>query len=260
MTRYRYTVIAPNGRKRSGQIEAGSRDQAEALISSDGDLLIDLSDTEQRRLFSLERSSDLPSSTATDFALELAGLLTAGASLRRALDIQTEGRSKPAELARSIRKHIDEGGTLSSGLKASGGSGTLLAEFAAAGEAGAGLETLLDVGGRFLAARQQALSEIRRRARLSCFHCPPRHGRCGHYHPCGRSSPCADPRGIRQRLCAVDARRHRYLADHPQHTNPAFPGRRATCAVPLGQIFECKARIQSMVMANASVWDNRQRS
>ena len=161
MTRYRYTVIAPNGRKRSGQIEAGSRDQAEALISSDGDLLIDLSDTEKRRLLSLERSRDLPSSTATDFALELAGLLTAGASLRRALDIQTEGRSKPAELARSIRKHIDEGGTLSSGLKASGGSGTLLAEFAAAGEAGAGLETLLDVGGRFLAARDQALSEIR---------------------------------------------------------------------------------------------------
>lgn len=161
MTRYRYSVISPDGRKRIGHIEAHGKQQAEKLILASDDLLIELEVTSARKRFKLERKQTVSEATAAEFGLELSGLLSAGAPLRRALDIQSEGKTQTAILAQNVRRRIDTGLALSEALEEAGGSAVLLSEFSAAGEAGAGLERLLASGARFLNARQQAVSELK---------------------------------------------------------------------------------------------------
>lgn len=161
MTLYRFSAIGHDGRKRRGQIEASDRDQARYLLSSNGDLVLDLEESGKRNWLKFERRIEIAPQTASDFALELSGLLTAGASLRKALDIQADGDGAVAKFAASVRRDIEAGRSLSLALRSAGGAAETLAEFAAAGEAGAGLDELMAGAGRFLAARDEAVAKIK---------------------------------------------------------------------------------------------------
>lgn len=161
MARFQYSSIDRNGARRKGTISASGEAQARQHIAAGGELLIDIREASRRRWFALEQRSSISPMEAAAFASELAALLKAGAPLRNALEIQTKGRSAASRLARDVLKTIDVGGSLSSSLRQAGGGATLLAEFAAAGEAGAGLDTLLDKGAGFLNDRAAALSKIR---------------------------------------------------------------------------------------------------
>ncbi|MCH9752466.1 MAG: type II secretion system F family protein [Alphaproteobacteria bacterium] len=161
MTLYRFSAIGHDGRKRRGQIEASDRDQARYLLSSNGDLVLDLEESGKRNWLKFERRIEITPQTASDFALELSGLLSAGASLRKALDIQVDGDGAVARFAASVRRDIEAGRSLSLALRSAGGAAETLAEFAAAGEAGAGLDELMAGAGRFLAARGEAVAKIK---------------------------------------------------------------------------------------------------
>lgn len=161
MTLFRFSAIGQDGRKRRGQIEASDRDQARYLLSSNGDLVVDLEESGKRNWLKFERRTEISPQTASDFALELSGLLTAGASLRKALDIQADGDGAVAKFAASVRRDIEAGRSLSLALRSAGGAAETLAEFAAAGEAGAGLDELMAGAGRFLAARGEAVTKIK---------------------------------------------------------------------------------------------------
>lgn len=161
MTRFRYSALGPDGKKISGTLEAPDVSQAKRQILASGDRLIDLKDASKRSWVKLERRTNIKPRHASEFALELSGLLVAGAPLRKALDIQTAGQGKSAQLASAVVRSIDTGGSLSAGLRTVGGSAATLAEFAEAGEAGAGLDALLKSGGEFLQARAEATDKIR---------------------------------------------------------------------------------------------------
>lgn len=161
MARFQYSAIDRNGARRKGSISAPGEAQARQLIAAGGDLLIDIRESSKRRWFTLEQRTAISTLEASAFASELAALLKAGAPLRNALDIQSKGRSAASHLARDVLKAIDAGGSLSSALRNAGGAGALLAEFSAAGEAGAGLETMLAKGADFLSDRSAVLSKIR---------------------------------------------------------------------------------------------------
>ena len=161
MTRFRYVAVGPDGSRKAGHLDAPGEADARRMVSSSGDLLVELQDASRRNWLKLERRTVLPPAAAAEFALELSGLLGAGAPMRKALDIQSGGSGPTARLAGAVLTHVDNGGSLSDALRQAGGSATLLAEFAAAGEAGAGLDTLMESGGRFLKARTDAISRIR---------------------------------------------------------------------------------------------------
>lgn len=161
MTLYRYVSVGPNGVRKSGQLEAAGEPEARRLVSSNGDLLIEIQSAARRNWLQLERRTNLAPAAAAEFALELSGLLGAGAPLRKALDIQSGGNGPTARLAGAVLSHVDNGGSLSEALRQAGGAAVMLAEFAAAGEAGAGLDTLMSSGGRFLKARTDAMARIR---------------------------------------------------------------------------------------------------
>jgi type II secretory pathway component PulF len=160
MTRYRYISVGPDGKRRTGQFDAAGEQEARRTVSANGELLVELKEAGQRDWFRLEHSRTPSPLAAANFALELSGLLGAGAPLRKALEIQSGGAGASSRLAYSVLAHIDNGGSLSSALRQQGGGAELLAEFAAAGEAGAGLDRLLASGGQFLKARQDAISRI----------------------------------------------------------------------------------------------------
>lgn len=161
MARFQYSAIDKRGARHKGTITAPGEAQARQQIASGGDLLIDIRESSKRRWFVLERRTSASAIEIAAFGSELAALLRAGAPLRNALDIQSKGRSAASRLAREAARGIDAGGTLSSALRHAGGDARLLAEFAAAGEAGAGLDALLEQGAAFLADRSQVLSRIR---------------------------------------------------------------------------------------------------
>ena len=161
MTQFRYISLGSDGTRKSGRLEAADEAGARRIISASGDLLVELRDASRRSWLRLERRTDVPPAIAADFALELSGLLRAGAPVRRALDIQSGTPGGAGKLAGAVLTHIENGGSLSAGLRQAGGSAVMLAEFAAAGEAGAGLDTLMESGGRFLKARTDAISRIR---------------------------------------------------------------------------------------------------
>lgn len=162
MKLYRYVSIGPDGKKTSGRVNAADKAYAQRFVTGSGELLVELELVGTRRWLKFERRRDIDLATASSFALELSGLIEAGAPLKQALDIQSDGTSDSARLAKSIGGHIEAGSSLSNGLRQAGGAATLLAEFAAAGEAGAGLSTMLDVGGRFLRARNEAIVRLKR--------------------------------------------------------------------------------------------------
>lgn len=161
MMLYRYTTLDHQGQKRKGQIFARDSKQALSLLSSNGDLVVDLEEAAKRNWFKLERSLTITPRRASEFSIELAGLLSAGASLRKALDIQAEGRHDIAKFARAVRRDIDAGRTFSTALRSAGGAAETLAEFASAGEAGAGLDEIMEAAGRFLSARDEAIGKIK---------------------------------------------------------------------------------------------------
>jgi general secretion pathway protein F len=171
MPNYRYTILDTKGRQRSGRIEAYDLETAKRAVTANGDVLVDLSVSTRRDWFRYESNSDLSLPNAASFATELAGLLKAGAPLRKALAITADGKSAAASVAAACLKSLDEGYSLSYGLRQFKGGGHVLSEFARAGEAGAGLGALLDSGGRFLAARVEAVARIRKAFAYPIFIC-----------------------------------------------------------------------------------------
>ncbi len=169
--RFRYSSIDASGKRVRGQVEALTEEDARAYIVNSGELLVDLAPQHHRTWFKLETQSEISLETAARFALELSGLIEAGAPLRKALDIQTDGQGKVSALAKGAIKQIDIGGSLSSALRQSGGAAVLLSEFVAAGEAGAGLDRMLGTGGRFLHARAEAFARIRSALAYPMFIC-----------------------------------------------------------------------------------------
>lgn len=158
---FQYVSIGVDGRRRSGQIEAIGPDEARRQIVAEGSRVVSISETTKRHWFEFESRRDMPMETVSAFALELAGLLRAGAPLRQALEIQADGRGGPPALAKEVLRSIENGGSIAAALKSRGGASALLGEFAAAGESGAGLDHLLERGGAFLGARAEALAKIR---------------------------------------------------------------------------------------------------
>jgi general secretion pathway protein F len=158
---YRYVSIGKTGNKSTGTIEAQSADEARQFVSGNGELLVELMEADKRNWFKLEHRPDVSLGVASIFALELATLVQAGAPLRKALEIQSDGKGETCRLAKLAIKQIEAGGSLSSGLRQAGGAAELLAEFVAAGEAGAGLGLMLETGGKFIRARAEAFSRIR---------------------------------------------------------------------------------------------------
>lgn len=162
MTEFAYTVIDPTGRERRGVIEAHSQQMAQATLHNDGDLILDIRPARKRQWFKLERKTRVSNKQAASFAMELAGLLNAGAPIRKALAIQSDGAGKTADLAASCTRALDRGNALSSALAGYGGAAQLLAEFVRAGESGAGLTDLLSRGGQFLETRATVMSRLTR--------------------------------------------------------------------------------------------------
>lgn len=159
---YRYVSITSSGTRITGKVEARDADEAKRFVSDAGEYLIELNEASRRNWLSFERDrADVSLETASVFAIELATLVEAGAPLRKALEIQSDGNSKVSRLAALCIKQLDNGGSLSSALRQAGGSAGLLAEFAAAGETGAGLGPMLETGGEFLRARAEAMARIR---------------------------------------------------------------------------------------------------
>lgn len=159
---YRYVSINDAGTRVTGTVEARSSEEARRFVADNGEFLVELNKGDERSWLKLERGrGDISLQTASVFALELATLVEAGAPLRKALDIQSDGKSKVSHLASLAIKQLENGGSLSSALRQAGGSAALLAEFAAAGEAGAGLGKMLKTGGEFLRARAEAFARIR---------------------------------------------------------------------------------------------------
>ncbi|MEM6554511.1 MAG: type II secretion system F family protein [Pseudomonadota bacterium] len=169
MTEYTYTVIDPTGRERKGVIEARSRQVAQATLHNDGDLILDIRPARKRQWLKLEKKSNVSHKEAAAFALELAGLLNAGAPIRKALAIQSDGSGMTADLAASCTRALDRGNALSSALSGYGGAAKLLAEFVRAGEAGAGLNELLLRGGQFLETRALVMSRLTRAIAYPAF-------------------------------------------------------------------------------------------
>lgn len=161
MTGYRFVSVTRDGIKRTGQITAPGEEEARRAVLADGDLLISLTRADQRHWMKLEAGKEPPSRNVAAFAAELAGLLGAGAPMRKALEVQATGTGSTSLLALSVLRQLENGGSLSAALRQEGRSCALLAEFAAAGEAGGGLEPLLLSGARFLESRRSALERAR---------------------------------------------------------------------------------------------------
>ncbi|MEO1017712.1 MAG: type II secretion system F family protein [Pseudomonadota bacterium] len=160
MAEFAYTVIDATGRERKGVIEAGSLHVARATLNNDGDLVLDIRPARKRQWLKLEKKSQVSYKQAAAFAMELAGLLNAGAPIRKALAIQSDGTGVTADLAATCIRALDRGDALSSALAGHGGAAQLLAEFVRAGESGAGLNDLLLRGGQFLETRAIILSRL----------------------------------------------------------------------------------------------------
>ncbi|MEO0883017.1 MAG: type II secretion system F family protein [Pseudomonadota bacterium] len=161
MTLFRYSSIGPDGTKISGRIDADSADEAQRFVSGAGEFLVDLSPVAERRWLKLERQKEIKLHVAGSFAIELAGLIEAGAPLDKALTILSEGTTPSARLSRAILAHIESGRSFSVALREAGGACILLAEFVSAGEAGVGLSTMLHTGGTFLTTRSEAARKTR---------------------------------------------------------------------------------------------------
>ncbi|MEO1016020.1 MAG: type II secretion system F family protein [Pseudomonadota bacterium] len=161
MSLFLYRALDPNGRKRSGEIEASDLAAARFALSQRGETVVDLRVADQALRFQLERSRGLSVRVAAAFATELAALLKAGAPLRRALDILGEGRTLTAALARDLAEGVDQGQWLSRLLESRGGAGPLLARFVEAGEAGAGMSEMCAKAGGFLKARADVADQVR---------------------------------------------------------------------------------------------------
>ncbi len=161
MTLFKYTGMQKSGKKVSGQLEAENISHAKQLIRSKDLYIVDLSPSKKREFFKFERDISPKPNEVSIFAIELAGLLKAGAPLRKALEIQSKGQGTQADMAKNVSITIDNGGKLSEGIKELGPSAQILAEFTSAGESGAGLDVLLQNGGEFIRSRQEALSKIK---------------------------------------------------------------------------------------------------
>lgn len=161
MIQFRYTGMTNTGKKTSGHLEANDEHHAKQLIRSKGLYIVELNKRNERQFLKLEKNISAKPQDISIFAIELAGLLKAGAPLRKALEIQSKGNGKQAHMAANISTKIDNGGKLSEGIREIGLSAHLLAEFAAAGENGAGLDKLLENGGEFIRARHQAITRIK---------------------------------------------------------------------------------------------------
>jgi general secretion pathway protein F len=156
-----YRSISPEGHKQSGMVEASSLVEARRLINAKGETLLDLRATDQKRRFQLEKSNAPTIQLTGRFAGELAPLLNAGAPLRQALSILSEGTGKTSSMARDLADGIDRGERLSSLITAQGGSAILLGRFIEAGEKGAGLAIMCERAASFLNTRAQAAEKIR---------------------------------------------------------------------------------------------------
>lgn len=168
---YRYVAITPEGQKIKGQVDAASEIAAKRYVQNNGEFLIDLREAKKREWLKLETQKDPSLAAVSSFALELAGLIEAGAPLRKALDIQADGKGPVSVLAGNAIKMVETGGTFSEALRQSGDAAKLLAEFVAAGEAGAGLDRMLATGGSFLRQREEALAKIKSALAYPLFIC-----------------------------------------------------------------------------------------
>ena len=88
-------------------------------------------------------------------------MLSAGAPLRQALDIQATGKRREAEIARAVKQSVEAGQSLSAGLRHQGGAAEFVAEFVEAGEAGGRLEPMLNKAAQTLTAREEAAKKVR---------------------------------------------------------------------------------------------------
>lgn len=161
MTQFLYRSILPTGEKQSGLIEAGSIEAARRLIFERGETLLDLRASAERQRFRLERTTSPNLRVTGQFASELSPLLRAGAPLRKALTIMSEGAGKTTEMAKRYGEGIDNGKRLSDVILADGGQAVLLGRFIEAGEKGAGLSTMCEKASSFLNARAEASEKIR---------------------------------------------------------------------------------------------------
>lgn len=158
--RFRFRAINASNQRRNGVIEALDREDATALLRSEGMRLLELSETKSASRWRLELKREFTFLDVAEFSEELGNLLAAGAPLRTALSIQAQGNGAAARLAQFGANGIDAGKQLSESLKDQGAAADLLVEYIKAGEDGAGLEALLLQASRFLRARADSLASL----------------------------------------------------------------------------------------------------
>ena len=158
---FAYSALQADGRKRQGTLNAANEASASTQLKQLGLRPIDIRPSDRKRLTQFESGTALSARAVSEFAQELSGLLSAGAPLRQALDIQSAGKRREAEIARSVKQSIESGQSLSAGLRDQGGAAELLAEFVEAGQAGGRLEPMLNKAAQTLMAREDATKKIR---------------------------------------------------------------------------------------------------
>ena len=161
MPNFSYAILETGGRKRTGSLAANDINHARQNLQRLGVRIIELKPAKASRWTRLEMNRAATAAVTSEYALELASLLKAGAPLRQALDIQASGKSGVSRLARSVKQSVDAGQPLSRSLRDAGDAAGFLAEFVEAGEAGGRIEDMLQKAGAFLKVREDAAKKTR---------------------------------------------------------------------------------------------------
>lgn len=159
--KFRFVTLDINGREGSGTIDAATEDAARAVLSANGDLIVSIKEEQSASIWKFERKSGVTAAHAASFAMDLSGLISAGAPLKNAMEIIASQKDKSARIAAYTLRRLEDGIPLSVSLKEFGDATQTLSEFVKAGEAGAGLPQLLQTGGEFLNARAEMVSKMK---------------------------------------------------------------------------------------------------
>ena len=145
---YSYKVATPQGKIEYGREEADSRDQLIAKLKAQGRFPLEVKENPQlsQLTFKKLKRSHLSRQERLNFTQQLAGMLSAGIPLEKALGIITRIKFSPVmgEIVAQLRRSLQEGHTFTAALeKFSSDFPPLFISMARAGEAGGILPQVL---------------------------------------------------------------------------------------------------------------------
>ncbi|MCR5674505.1 MAG: type II secretion system F family protein [Lachnospiraceae bacterium] len=120
MADYRYRVITPEGRNKSGTIPASDRDGAIELLKAGGNTVISIAEADRlnRRIDLSFLKPGVPPSEMGVFCRQFVTLSSAGVSIVRTLTMLEEQAENPAlkDALHDVRITVEKGGSLSEGM------------------------------------------------------------------------------------------------------------------------------------------------